>query len=93
MRSPLLNGLFVNLGAGASCKYDIEDDGWSGRLWSKTECDDNVHNCEIGQSIATKVEFFFPPFESRLAFYYNIRLVDGYSLIAEIIPYAEVLLS
>lgn len=99
----LLNGQIMKFDAGASFKYDIEEDGWSGRLWPKTECQPNGQNCEFGQSVPscpteggchwpaeTRVEFFFPPNGDLKAAYYNISLMDGYSLGAEIIPYSNV---
>lgn len=98
----LRNGEIVKLDAGANVKYDIEDAGWGGRIWPKTGCDDSGNNCEFGQSIApcpdggcqppaeTKVEFFFPPNGDPAAAYYDISLVDGYSLGAEITPLLNV---
>lgn len=99
----LLNGQIIKVDAGASYKYAIEDDGWSGRIWPKAECQPNGQNCEFGQSIPpcpidggchppadTKVDFFFPPNGNLESAYYNTRLDNGYSLAAEIIPYNDV---
>lgn len=98
----LLNGQIKRLDVGAEFEYKIVDGGWAGRLWPKTGCQANGQNCEFGQSIApcpaggchppaeTKVEFFFPPNGNQKASYYDISLVDGYSLGSEIIPYNNV---
>lgn len=98
----LLNDQIVKLNAGESYTYDITDGGWAGRLWPKTGCDGNGENCEFGQSIPrcpaggchppaeTKVEFFFPSNGNPADAYYDISLVDGYSLGAKIIPYNNV---
>lgn len=70
----------------------------AGRFWPKQGCDANGQNCEVGQSIdpcnaggcdppaETKVEFFFPPSNDWGDVWYDISLVDGYSLPVEIIP-------
>lgn len=98
----LRNGEIIKLEPGARFKYDIGDGGWAGRLWPKTGCDNSGANCEFGQSIPpcpaggchppaeTKVEFFFPSNGDAADSYYDISLVDGYSLGAEIIPYKNV---
>lgn len=69
-----------------------------GRFWPKSGCDHSGHNCEVGQSVdpclptgcdppaETKVEFFFPPVGDPYDVWYDVSLVDGYSLPAEIIP-------
>lgn len=69
-----------------------------GRFWPKSGCDHTGHNCEAGQSVdpcnpggcdppaETKVEFFFPPVNDPYDVWYDVSLVDGYSLPAEIIP-------
>lgn len=69
-----------------------------GRFWPKSGCDNNGINCEVGQSVSpcpqggcqppaeTKVEFFFPPSGNGQDVWYDISLVDGYSLAAEIVP-------
>ena len=84
---PPLKGI-VRINPGDRTTYDIQDDGWAGRLWAKVGCDDNGANCEFGQSIdpcpeggcqppaETKVEFFFPPIGSPDASYYDISLVS-----------------
>lgn len=68
--------------------FNIGDEGWAGRLWPKTGCDQNGANCAFGQSISpcpqsgchppadTKVEFFFPPINSREVSFYDISLVE-----------------
>ncbi len=82
--------------------YNIPDSGWKGRFWPKTECDGNGQNCAVGQSVPpcpsggcqppaeTKVEFFFPTMNDRNSVWYDISLVDGYSLPMEIIPDKQV---
>lgn len=69
-----------------------------GRFWPKTGCDGGGQNCETGQSVSpcgrngcdppaeTKVEFFFPPAGDRNNVWYDISLVDGYSLPVQIVP-------
>lgn len=98
----LKNGRIVKLNPNKCVKYDISDAGWAGRLWAKVECDSNGVNCKFGQSLPpcpaagcqppaeTKVEFFIPAISSSAASYYDISLVDGYSLGAEITPYSNV---
>jgi hypothetical protein len=88
----------VNLGQGASHVYYIPDGIWGGRLWPKTGCDGSGNNCETGQSMApcgptgcdppaeTKMEFFFPDFNVGGDTWYDISLVDGYSLPTRISP-------
>jgi len=89
----------VQLTSGASGVYTIPDAGWGGRFWPKSGCDGSGHNCEVGQSMPpclpngcdppaeTKVEFFFPAASDTAGqVWYDISLVDGYSLPAQIIP-------
>lgn len=79
--------------------YNIPNSGWGGRIWPKTGCNRQGQGCATGQSIPpcgsqgctppaeTKVEFFFPSTNDRSRpVFYDISLVDGYSLPAEIIP-------
>jgi len=87
----------MRLDNGATGAYQIPNGGWGGRFWPKTGCDGSGHNCEVGQSMPpclptgcdppaeTKVEFFFDP-SGAGATWYDISLVDGYSLAAEIVP-------
>lgn len=101
-KPPLRGGQIVKLNPSERTRYDIDDGGWAGRLWAKVGCDDGGNNCRFGQSIPpcppngchppaeTKVEFFFPPINSPDASFYDISLVDGYSLAAEIIPFRDV---
>jgi len=61
-------------------------------------CDGSGNNCQVGQSVPpclstgcdppaeTKVEFFFPRVNNGQDVWYDISLVDGYSISAEIIP-------
>jgi len=83
---------------GQTFSYPIPNLGWGGRFWPKTGCDSNGQNCEVGQSVdpcgptgcdppaETKVEFFFPPSSAFDDVWYDVSLVDGYSLPANIIP-------
>lgn len=92
----------MKLDPGESFIFDIDDKGWTGRLWPKTGCDDDGNNCELGRSIRpcpdgchqsaqTKVAFFFPPmWDVSKDSYYKISFIDGYSLSSEIIPYEDV---
>lgn len=101
-KPPLRNGEIVLVNPGERTTYDIDDAGWGGRLWAKVGCDESGANCEFGQSVdpcpsggcqppaETKVEFFFPPMDSPDASYYDISLVDGFSLASEIVPYKDV---
>jgi hypothetical protein len=82
--------------------YQIPDGGWGGRFWPKSGCDDSGQMCEVGQSVdpcnpggcdppaETKVEFFFPPVGDPGDIWYDVSLVDGYSLPAEIIPSVQI---
>lgn len=69
-----------------------------GRFWPKSGCDGSGQNCQVGQSVSpcgrngcdppaeTKVEFFFPRSGDNGNVWYDISLVDGYSLPVEIVP-------
>lgn len=78
---------------------NVPDSGWiGGRIWPKVGCNNNGEGCAWGQSIApcgkngcqppaeTKVEFFYPPINDPRTIYYDISLVDGYSLPTKITP-------
>lgn len=81
---------------------NIFDSGWAGSFWPKTDCDSNGANCTVGQSeepcpstdcqpsANTKVEFYFPPKNNSRTVWYDISLVDGYTLPMEIIPSEQV---
>lgn len=91
-QGPPLNGGIQKLNNGANYAYQIPDSGWGGRFWPKTGCDGGGQNCELGQSTDpcgptgcdppadTKVEFFFPPSSDPNDVWYDVSLVDGYSL-------------
>jgi len=95
--TPLPEGI-RRVESGAGFTYQIPNGGWGGRFWPKQGCDGSGQNCEVGQSMPpclpngcdppaeTKVEFFFPPVGDTNAVWYDVSLVDGYSLPAEIIP-------
>jgi len=97
-QGPSLPEGIVRLANGGVRAYSIPDAGWGGRFWPKTGCDGNGQNCEMGQSVPpcnaggcdppaeTKVEFHFPPAGNSDDVWYDVSLVDGYSLPAEIIP-------
>lgn len=88
----------------AATTFTIPDSGWAGRFWPKIECDNTGQNCAVGQSVApcpsagcqppadTKVEFFYPPINDpqNRNVWYDVSLVDGYSLPMEIIPSRQV---
>lgn len=96
-KAPLPDGT-VKLDLGQSHDYSIAAEGWAGRLWPKTGCDSNGTNCTAGEAVPpcppsgcqppadTKVEFYFPNLASHEGSWYDISLVDGYSLPMEIKP-------
>lgn len=91
----------VQLSTGQSHDYSIPSSGWAGRFWPKVGCDSNGLNCAAGEAIPpcppsgcqppadTKVEINFPNLDSTDQSWYNISLVDGYSLPVEIKPRGE----
>jgi Thaumatin family len=95
--APLADGT-VKLSQGQSHNYSIPRSGWAGRFWPKVGCDSHGMNCEAGEAIPpcppsgcqppadTKVEINFPNLDSQIQAWYNISLVDGYSLPIEIKP-------
>lgn len=95
--SPLPDSL-VKVAPGGSHAYKVSVSGWAGRFWPKVGCDSQGNNCKAGQSVApcpdggcqppadTKVEFNFPPGSSKDTTWYDISLVDGYSLPLSITP-------
>lgn len=98
----LENNKVMRIDSGKQYKYKIGADGWGGRFWPKTECDESGNKCKFGQSIPpcpsdgcqppadTKVEFFFPKSGETKPSFYDISLVDGYSLGATIEPNKDV---
>ena len=76
----------------------IPGDGWAGRFWPKINCEESGDECEFGQSSPpcpaqgcqppadTKVEFYFPSQPPTEDSWYDISLVDGYSLPMRIVP-------
>jgi len=97
-QGPQLAPGIVKLGRGNQYSYQIPDGGWGGRFWPKMGCDGSGNNCQVGQSVPpclptgcdppaeTKVEFFFPQLNNGQDVWYDISLVDGYSISAEITP-------
>lgn len=91
----------AKIGNGGSYTYNIPDSGWGGRFWPKLDCDGSGQNCAVGQSVPpcpsggcqppadTKVEFYFPQVGGN-SVWYDISLVDGYSLPAQIVPSNQV---
>lgn len=87
------------LNPGQTGTFTIPDGGWGGRFWPKTGCDSSGNNCEAGSSSPpcpangceppsdTKVEFFYFPLSDTVDTpYYDVSLVDGYSLATRITP-------
>lgn len=99
---PGLAGGIKRLAPNAQTVYSIPDSGWKGRFWPKTGCDGSSQNCKVGQSVPpcpaggcqppaeTKIEFFYPPTGDTRTIYYDVSLVDGYTLPMEIIPNKQV---
>lgn len=97
-QGPTLSPGIKHIRQGSHFSYNIPNNGWGGRFWPKMGCDGSGNNCQVGQSVPpcprggcdppaeTKVEFFFPPLGQRNDVWYDISLVDGYSIAAEIIP-------
>lgn len=91
-------GPIQQLGQQQEYAYIVPDGGWGGRFWPKIGCDGSGQNCQVGQSnppcpangcqppADTKVEFFYPAVNSQDAVWYDVSLVDGYSLPMEILP-------
>jgi hypothetical protein len=96
---PALPGGVVRLATGAANSYAIPDAGWAGRFWPKTGCANaNGTDCATGETLPpcppggcqppadSKVEFFFPDRGLQDMSWYDISLVDGYSLPFRIAP-------
>ncbi len=81
-----------------SLYFKIPGSGWAGRFWPKIGCDGSGYNCQFGDSVPpcpaggchppadTKVEFNFPPQPPNRDAWYDVSLVDGYSLPMSIVP-------
>ena len=89
----------VTLNQGQSHTYNIDKNtGWNGRIWPKYGCDNSGNNCLFGNSVApcpsggcqppadTKVEFNIPSQPPSRDSWYDVSLVDGYSLPMKIVP-------
>ncbi|KAG4078478.1 hypothetical protein HA402_009190 [Bradysia odoriphaga] len=96
---PVLGNGVTPISPNGQVTFTIPDSGWAGRFWPKTGCNSNGQSCTVGQSVPpcpstgcqppadTKVEFFYPPKNDAIgAVWYDVSLVDGYSLPMEIIP-------
>ena len=93
-----LPGGNIKVDPGQRYVYQIPNKGWAGRFWPKTGCNSGGDECEFGQSSPpcpsqgcqppadTKVEFNFPPQPPQADSWYDISLVDGYSLPMKIVP-------
>lgn len=95
---PLSDGIVKLPATTGSHSYTLPATGWAGRFWPKTGCDTTGENCKTGQAVPpcppdgcqppadTKVEFFFGPEGGTERPYYDVSLVDGYSLPMKITP-------
>lgn len=93
-----LPGGSIRVEPGATHVYQIPNGGWAGRFWPKINCNDGGEECEFGQSSPpcpsdgcqppadTKAEFNFPSQPPSTDSWYDISLVDGYSLPMRIVP-------
>ena len=96
--NPALRDKLVRLDPNGSHTYEIPVAGWSGRFWPKAGCDSKGTNCDSGEALPpcpaigceppadTKVEVYFPGINSADRPYYDISLVDGYSLPVKVTP-------
>lgn len=100
---PALPDRLVSIPSRAAHDFSIPGSGWNGRFWPKTGCNAAGRNCSSGDSETgfcppypticqppsyTKIEFFFPPPGSGANAWYDISLVDGYSVPFKITPRA-----
>lgn len=88
----------VRLAPATKQAFGIADRGWAGRLWAKTGCDAAGRNCQAGEAVEpcpangcqppadTKVEIFFPDNSGPDRAFYDVSLVDGYSLPVAVVP-------
>ena len=81
----------IQVTSGQSYTYNIPNGNWAGRFWPKIGCDGFGVNCLFGDSSITgqppadtKIEFNFQG--SSKPSFYDISLVDGYSLPIQIVP-------
>lgn len=96
--NPLPGGSVKLAADGGTTTYSLPASGWAGRFWPKTHCGASGDACLTGQALPpcpatgcqppadTKVEFFFPPTDSAKRPYYDISLVDGFSMAMKIEP-------
>jgi hypothetical protein len=96
--NPLPGGSVKLAANGGKTSYSVPAGGWAGRFWPKTNCNASGDACTTGQAIPpcpptgcqppadTKVEFFFPPTSSSDRPYYDVSLVDGFSIAMKIDP-------
>jgi len=86
----------ARLDTGAVITFNIPASGWeSGRMWPKLQCDGSGNNCMFGQSSPPcPSDGCQPPADTKVEFtmhqdgqaWYDVSLVDGYSLPARIVP-------
>jgi hypothetical protein len=93
-----LPGSPAQIATGQSFAFNIPSAGWAGRFWPKGGCDGSGTNCAFGDSSPpcpptgcqppadTKVEFFFSDAATTGVSWYDVSLVDGYSLPMRIVP-------
>lgn len=92
----------MHLQPGSTLAYSIPASGWGGRLWPKLGCNETTGaGCAVGDSVSpcpeggcqpptdTKIEFLMPVLGSSDDTWYDISLVDGYSLAVTIAPRNE----
>jgi len=96
--SDLPDGVVKLASKGGSHGYSMPAEGWAGRFWPKTGCDSQGQACSTGQALPpcpsqgcqppadTKIEFFFGPEGGTKRPFYDVSLVDGFSLAASIVP-------
>jgi hypothetical protein len=73
------------LGTNESYTYVLSSLGWNGRLFFKTNCDAQGTHCTIGQQANSLVEFNIPGATTDTT-WYDISLVDGYTLPLTLAP-------
>lgn len=96
-KAPLAGGI-RKVDSNQNTVINIPSSGWAGRMWPKIGCNSQGEACAFGQSIPpcsqngctppadTKIEFYFPSISDSNKIWYDISLVDGYSLAAKITP-------
>lgn len=95
---PLPDGIVKITASGGSHGYSVPTTGWAGRLWPKMGCDSTGENCTQGQTVPpcpsvgcqpaadTLVEFYFDKAGGTGRPYYDISLVEGFSVPMSVTP-------